>query len=68
MCNLSEYYEEIGYEIGYEMGVKIGAAKERFSAIERMLKAGKIPEQIAVFCGYALEEVLIVQQKLSQLV
>ena len=33
-----------------------------------MLKAGKIPEQIAVFCGYALEEVLIVQQKLSQLV
>ena len=65
MCNLSEYYEEIGYEIGYEMGVKIGAAKERFSAIERMMKAGKIPEQITVFYGYAPEEVLIVQQKLS---
>lgn len=56
MCNLSEYYEEKGIE------------KERFSAIERMLKDGKEPKQISDFCGYDIEEVLSVQQELLQTV
>lgn len=47
---------------------KKGAEKERFSAIERMLKDGKKPEQIAEFCGYAIEEVLAVQKEVLRLV
>ena len=37
-----------------------------FSVIEKMFKNGKTPEQIADFCGYELEEILAVQEKLSK--
>lgn len=62
MCNLSEYYEERATERGLKKGIE----QERVTCIERMLKNGKTPEQIADFCGYTLEEVLAVQKAMLE--
>ena len=51
MCNLSEVMLERGIEQGIEQ------------VIERMLRLGRTPEEIADFCGYDLEKVKQVEQK-----
>lgn len=51
MCNLSEVMLERGIEQGIEQ------------VIERMLRLGRTPEEIADFCGYDLDKVKQVEQK-----
>lgn len=49
----------------FDNGFNDGFNNGFFSIIERMLTAGKTPEQIAEFCGYELDEILTVQQSLQ---
>ena len=51
-------------EEGEEIGIPKGRDIERFEAISNMLRNNKTPEQISEFCGYSLEEVRRVQQKM----
>ena len=41
-----------------------GREEERYSRIAEMLERGKTPEEIADFCGYSLEQVKVVQEKM----
>ena len=41
-----------------------GREEERYSRIAEMLERGKTPEEIADFCGYSLEQVKEVQEKM----
>ena len=72
MGNIGEYYIENaikrGLEKGMQEGLEKGLEKERRSSIERMLKNGKSPEEIAEFCGYELSEVTEIQHRLLQMV
>lgn len=43
-----------------------GRAEGRADDIERMLRAGKTPEQIADFCGYELADVMEIQNKIAE--
>lgn len=45
-----------------------GRAEARAEDIENMLLRGKTPEEIADFCGYTLEEVNVIAEKLSSIV
>ena len=38
--------------------------EERCESIERMLRMGRTPEEIADFCGYDLDKVKQVEQKM----
>lgn len=55
MCNLSETIRESGIEEGIRQGIEKGIEKERFNALERMMKAGLAKEQI-IACGYTEDE------------
>lgn len=50
--------------LNYLEGHAEGLAESRKNDIERMLRSGKSPEQIAEFCGYDLKEVQEVQEQM----
>lgn len=60
MCEVAERLEQKGRAEGRVEGRE----EEKTENITRMLKSGKMPEQIADFCGYELSEVLKVQKTL----
>lgn len=52
------------YEQGREVGIKQGMEQGIEQSIEQMLARGKTPEEIAEFCGYSLDQVKNVQEKI----
>lgn len=49
-----------------KQGMKQGKYQAIRESIEKMLGSGKMPEQIAEFCGYELSEVMAVQEEMLQ--
>ncbi len=55
MCNLSEAIKEEATKNGMKAGIERGIKKERYAAIERMIRAGAAREQILSY-GYTEDE------------
>lgn len=64
MCEALAKIMKPEIDAAFDDGFNNGFNNGFFSVIEKMLKDGKTPDQIADFCGYELEEILAVQQKL----
>ena len=60
---MSENIKALGIEEGIEKGIEKGIKKERFNALERMIKADFTKEQI-ISCGYTEEEFAEVENAL----
>jgi len=56
MCKAMEDFKQEYIEVGIEKGIE--------QLIIRMLKNGKTVEQIAEFCNYDIEQILVVQKNL----
>ena len=75
--NLAKNYDNIKKGIGDIMGGKVlvteasrirdkAREEEAVSIVENMLRKGKMPEEIADLCNYALSDVIVVQERMLQ--
>jgi hypothetical protein len=57
-----DYETKVIFREGFDEGISQGIE----SMIAQMLNRGKTPDEIADFCGYPLDQILAVQEKLEQ--
>ena len=65
MCHIAQALEEEGMEKGMKQGVEQGIRQERINQIQRMIKKGKVKEEILDW-EYTEEEYVEAERRLLQ--
>ena len=65
MCHIAQALEEEGIKKGMKKGIKQGVKQERITQIQRMIKRGKVKEEILDW-EYTEEEYVDAERRLLQ--